>query len=62
MQGPENDELSTASWLENDVIFYQTVELNVSKLFGIYAEAKQPALVLDVEKLNHFGELFIFFS
>lgn len=62
MQGPENDELSIASWLEDDVIFYQTVELNVSKLFGIDAEGKQPALFLDVEKLNHFGELFIFFS
>ncbi|XP_021858733.2 protein disulfide isomerase-like 1-4 [Spinacia oleracea] len=61
LTGPENDELSAASRLEDDVSFYQTVEPNVAKLFEIDAEAKLPALVLlkkDVEKFNHFDGKF----
>lgn len=57
-QGPESDELASASRLEDDVNFYQTVNPDVAKHFHIDSEAKRPALVLvkkEDEKLSHFG-------
>ncbi|KAL6199932.1 hypothetical protein ACLB2K_029714 [Fragaria x ananassa] len=55
--GLESDELSAASRLEDDVNFYQTVDLKVAKLFHIDSDIKRPALVLikkEDEKLSHF--------
>lgn len=59
--GPQSDELATASRLEDDVFFYQTVDPNVAKLFHIDPNAKRPALVLlkkEAEKLSQFDGHF----
>ncbi|XP_050368522.1 protein disulfide isomerase-like 1-4 [Argentina anserina] len=59
--GPESDELSAASRLEDDVNFYQTVDPKVAKVFHIDADVKRPALVLikkEDEKLSHFDGKF----
>ncbi|KAL6195757.1 hypothetical protein ACLB2K_031375 [Fragaria x ananassa] len=59
--GPESDELSAASRLEDDVNFYQTVDPKVAKLFHIDSDVKRPALVLikkEDEKLSHFDGKF----
>lgn len=59
--GSESDELASASRLEDDVNYYQTVNPDVAKLFHIDAEAKRPALVLlkkEPEKLSHFDGKF----
>ncbi|KAL6203030.1 hypothetical protein ACLB2K_026734 [Fragaria x ananassa] len=59
--GPESDELSAASRLEDDVNFYQTVDPKVAKLFHIDSDVKRPALVLikkEDEKLSHFVSKF----
>ncbi|KAH9617278.1 hypothetical protein KSS87_004503 [Heliosperma pusillum] len=59
--GPESEELASASRLDDDVNFYQTVDPNVAKLFEIDAQAKRPALVLlkkDSEKINYFDGHF----
>ncbi|KAJ1409202.1 Thioredoxin-like superfamily [Sesbania bispinosa] len=56
--GPESEELASASRLEDDVNFYQTVNPDVAKLFHIDPTVKRPALILvkkEAEKLNHFG-------
>lgn len=58
MQGPESEELASASKLEDDVNFYQTVNPDVAKIFHVDPEAKRPALVLlkkEAEKLSYFG-------
>lgn len=58
MQGPDSEELSAASKLDDDVSFYQTVNPDVAKLFHFDPEVKRPALVLlkkEVEKLSYFG-------
>ncbi|KAK9168841.1 hypothetical protein Syun_000981 [Stephania yunnanensis] len=60
--GPESDELSAASRLEDDVNFYQTSSPDVAKLFHLDPKAKRPALVMlkkEAEKLNHFDGQFI---
>ncbi|KAL5565666.1 hypothetical protein UlMin_028830 [Ulmus minor] len=44
--GSESDELASASRLEDDVNFYQTVNPDVAKLFQIDPKVKRPALVL----------------
>ncbi|KAL6204829.1 hypothetical protein ACLB2K_022096 [Fragaria x ananassa] len=59
--GPESDELSAASRLDDDVNFYQTVDPKVAKLFHIDSDVKRPALVLikkEDEKLSHFDGKF----
>ncbi|XP_034687822.1 protein disulfide isomerase-like 1-4 [Vitis riparia] len=59
--GPESEELSAASKLEDDVNFYQTVNPDVAKLFHIDPKVKRPALVLlkkEAEKLSHFNGNF----
>ncbi|KAL9244557.1 hypothetical protein vseg_018326 [Gypsophila vaccaria] len=61
LTGPESEELTSASRVEDDVNFYQTVEPNVAKLFEIDAQAKRPALVLlkkEAEKINYFDGEF----
>lgn len=58
IQGPDSEELSAASKLDDDVSFYQTVNPDVAKLFHFDPEVKRPALVLlkkEVEKLSYFG-------
>lgn len=57
-QGPDSEEFSAASKLDDDVNFYQTANPNVAKLFNIAADAKRPAVVLlkkEAEKVTHFG-------
>lgn len=59
--GPDSEELSAASKLEDDVSFYQTVNPDVAKLFHFDPEVKRPALVLlkkEVEKLSYFDGQF----
>ncbi|XP_042476410.1 protein disulfide isomerase-like 1-4 [Macadamia integrifolia] len=59
--GPESNELSAASRLEDDVNFYQTVNPDVAKLFHIDPKVKRPALVLlkkEAEKLSPFDGQF----
>ncbi|XP_057474660.1 LOW QUALITY PROTEIN: protein disulfide isomerase-like 1-4 [Actinidia eriantha] len=59
--GPESEELSAASKLEDNVNFYQTVNPDVAKLFHMDPDSKRPALVMlkrEVEKLSHFGGQF----
>ncbi|XP_074276196.1 protein disulfide isomerase-like 1-4 [Silene latifolia] len=61
LTGPESVELASASRLDDDVNFYQTVDPNVAKLFEFDAQAKRPALVLlkkDSEKINYFDGHF----
>lgn len=60
--GPQSEELSAASRLEEDVSFYQTSSPEVAKLFHIDPQAKRPALVLlkkETEKISHFDGQFI---
>ncbi|KAL7228691.1 hypothetical protein ACSBR2_007404 [Camellia fascicularis] len=60
--GPQSEELSAASRLEEDVSFYQTSSPEVAKLFHIDPQAKRPALVLlkkEIEKISHFDGQFI---
>ncbi|KAK7272140.1 hypothetical protein RJT34_28562 [Clitoria ternatea] len=60
--GPESEELAAAARLEDDVIFYQTVNPDVAKLFHIDPDVKRPALILikkEEEKLNHFDGQFV---
>lgn len=59
LQGADSQELSSASKLEDDVNFYQTVNSDVAKLFNIDPKSKRPSLVLlknETEKISHFGE------
>ncbi|BAT91962.1 hypothetical protein LR48_Vigan05g179600 [Vigna angularis] len=59
--GSESEELASASRLEDDVNFYQTVNSDVAKLFHIDPDAKRPALILvkkEEEKLSHFDGKF----
>ncbi|XP_059666070.1 protein disulfide isomerase-like 1-4 [Cornus florida] len=59
--GPENEELASASRLEDDVNFYQTASPDVAKLFHIDPKLKRPALVLlkkEAEKISHFDSKF----
>ncbi|KAK7836065.1 protein disulfide isomerase-like 1-4 [Quercus suber] len=59
--GPDSEELSAASKLDDDVSFYQTVNPDVAKLFHFDPEVKRPALVLlkkEVEKLSYFDGQF----
>ncbi|KAK7402130.1 hypothetical protein VNO78_14150 [Psophocarpus tetragonolobus] len=59
--GSESEELASASRLEDDVNFYQTVNPDVAKLFHIDPDVKRPALILvkkEEEKLNHFDGKF----
>uniref|UniRef100_A0A2P2L951 protein disulfide-isomerase n=1 Tax=Rhizophora mucronata TaxID=61149 RepID=A0A2P2L951_RHIMU len=59
--GPESQELVAASRLEDDVVFYQTVNPDVAKLFHLDPEVKRPALVMlkmEAEKLSYFGGNF----
>ncbi|KAL4611066.1 hypothetical protein ACB092_08G097400 [Castanea dentata] len=59
--GPDSEELSAASKLDDDVSFYQTVNPDVAKLFHFDPEVKRPALVLlkkEVEKLSYFDGKF----
>ncbi|GFZ13143.1 PDI-like 1-4 [Actinidia rufa] len=59
--GPESEELSSASKLEDNVNFYQTVNPDVAKLFHMDPDSKRPALVMlkrEVEKLSHFDGQF----
>ena len=57
MQGPDSEELSAASKLDDDVSFYQTMNPDVANLFHFDLEVKRPALVLlmEVDKLSYFG-------
>ncbi|KAI8032280.1 Protein disulfide isomerase-like 1-3 [Camellia lanceoleosa] len=60
--GPQSEELSAASRLEEDVSFYQTSSPEMAKLFHIDPQAKRPALVLlkkETEKISHFDGQFI---
>ncbi|XP_059430901.1 protein disulfide isomerase-like 1-4 [Corylus avellana] len=60
--GPESEELASASKLEDDVNFYQTVNPDVAKIFHVDPEAKRPALVLlkkEAEKLSYFDSQFV---
>ncbi|KAK9124273.1 hypothetical protein Sjap_013875 [Stephania japonica] len=60
--GPESDELSAASRLEDDVNFYQTSSPDVAKLFHLDPKAKRPALVMlkkEAEKLSLFDGQFV---
>ncbi|KAK7272139.1 hypothetical protein RJT34_28561 [Clitoria ternatea] len=60
--GPESEELAAAARLEEDVIFYQTVNPDVAKLLHIDPDVKRPALILikkEEEKLNHFDGPFV---
>ncbi|KAK9999059.1 hypothetical protein SO802_018662 [Lithocarpus litseifolius] len=59
--GPDSEELSAASKLDDDVSFYQTVNPDVAKLFHFDPEVKRPALVLlkkEFEKLSYFDGQF----
>ncbi|KAK1260716.1 Protein disulfide isomerase-like 1-4 [Acorus gramineus] len=59
--GPDSQELSAASKLEEDVTFYQTTSSDVAQLFHIDAKAKRPLLVLlkrETEKINFFDGKF----
>ncbi|KAK4607039.1 hypothetical protein RGQ29_001024 [Quercus rubra] len=59
--GPDSEELSAASKLDDDVSFYQTVNPDVAKLFHFDPEVKRPALILlkkEVEKLSYFDGQF----
>ncbi|KAL9322773.1 hypothetical protein ACSQ67_010826 [Phaseolus vulgaris] len=59
--GPESEELASASRIEDDVNFYQTVNSDVAKLFHIDPDVKRPALILvkkEEEKLKHFDGKF----
>lgn len=59
--GPDSDELSAASKLEDDVNFYQTTSLDVAKLFHIDPQTKRPSVVMikkEAEKFNQFGGQF----
>ncbi|URE34173.1 Thioredoxin [Musa troglodytarum] len=54
--GDESQELSSASKLEDDINFYQTVNPDVAKLFHIDPNAKRPSLVLlkkEAEKISY---------
>lgn len=58
IQGPDSDELSAASKLEDDVNFYQTTSPDVAKLFHIDPQTKRPSVVMikkEAEKFNQFG-------
>lgn len=58
LQGPESEELSAASKLDDDVNFYQTANPIVAKMFHMDPNVKRPALVLlkkDAEKVTHYG-------
>lgn len=58
IQGPDSDELSAASKLEDDVNFYQTTSSDVAKLFHIDPQTKRPSVVMikkEAEKFNQFG-------
>ncbi|XP_059660579.1 protein disulfide isomerase-like 1-4 [Cornus florida] len=60
--GPESDELVTASKIEDDVNFYQTVNPDVAKLFHLDPKVKRPALVMlkkEAEKLSHYDGQFV---
>ncbi|KAL8052157.1 hypothetical protein ABFX02_06G194800 [Erythranthe guttata] len=59
--GPESEELSAASTLEDEVSFYQTTIPDVAKLFHIDPLVKRPSLVIlkkEAEKLTRFGGQF----
>ncbi|GFS30867.1 PDI-like 1-4 [Actinidia rufa] len=59
--GPESEELSAASKLEDDINFYQTVNPDVAKLFHMDPDSKRPALVMlkrEEEKLSNFDGQF----
>ncbi|ERN15982.1 protein disulfide isomerase-like 1-4 [Amborella trichopoda] len=59
--GPESDELTAASRLEDDVNFYQTTNEDIAKLFHLDPKTNRPALVLlkkEAEKLNVFDGQF----
>ncbi|OAY38003.1 protein disulfide isomerase-like 1-4 [Manihot esculenta] len=59
--GPESEELASASRLEDDVNFYQTVDPDVAKVFHLDPKVKRPALVLikkEAEKLSYFDGNF----
>lgn len=59
--GPDSDELSAASKLEDDVNFYQTTSPDVAKLFNIDPQTKRPSVVMikkEAEKFNQFGGQF----
>ncbi|PSS14395.1 Protein disulfide isomerase-like [Actinidia chinensis var. chinensis] len=45
--GPESEELSAASKLEDDINFYQTVNPDVAKLFHMDPDSKRPALIFN---------------
>ncbi|VFQ62616.1 unnamed protein product [Cuscuta campestris] len=59
--GSYSDELASAAKLEDDVIFYQTSNSDVAKLFHLDPEVKRPALVMiktEAEKINLFDGVF----
>ncbi|RAL40285.1 hypothetical protein DM860_006355 [Cuscuta australis] len=59
--GSYSDELASAAKLEDDVIFYQTSNSDVAKLFHLDPEVKRPALVMiktEAEKINLFDGMF----
>lgn len=59
--GPQSEEFSAASKLDDDVNFYQTANPNVAKLFNLEADVKRPAIVLlkkEAEKVTHFDGEF----
>ncbi|KAL2485697.1 Protein disulfide isomerase-like 1-4 [Abeliophyllum distichum] len=59
--GPESEELSAASKLDDDVNFYQTANPNVAKMFHMEPNVKRPALVLlkkEAEKVTHYDGQF----
>ncbi|PIN15043.1 Protein disulfide isomerase (prolyl 4-hydroxylase beta subunit) [Handroanthus impetiginosus] len=59
--GPDSQEFSAASKLDDDVNFYQTSNPSVAKMFHLEADVKRPALVLlkkEAEKVTHFDGQF----
>lgn len=59
--GPDSEEFSAASKLDDDVNFYQTANPNVAKMFNLEADVKRPAIVLlkkEAEKVTHFDGQF----
>ncbi|GAV66397.1 Thioredoxin domain-containing protein/Thioredoxin_6 domain-containing protein [Cephalotus follicularis] len=59
--GPESEELSAASRLEDDVKFYQTVNRDVAKLFHLDPEVKRPSVVMlkeEADKISYFDGKF----
>ncbi|KAH6814049.1 PDI-like 1-4 [Perilla frutescens var. frutescens] len=59
--GPDSEEFSAASKLDDDVNFYQTANPNVAKMFNLEADVKRPAIALlkkEADKVTHFDGQF----